>query len=159
MKAKIVGVLVVVASISIFCTISKAGEILLIEIDGRKNCCLESNHNKCSKDITLSAGKYIITPHKGAISRWGNDKTANKQGEHPWEFFVNVEAGNEIYGLGSLVRYGKADEAFEKQKTQKIDLDLNVNSVVRFWVEDEWEGRDYCRDNRGIEEVKIEKVY
>ena len=139
--------------------IACAGNIELVEIDGRKNCCIESNHNKCSKDIMLKAGNYILLPEKGAISRWRDDKTANKQEERPWEFYVNIEIGGNMYSLGSLVRYGKAEEAFNMQKNKKVELQIKDNTKVSFWIEDEWEGKDYCEDNRGFEVIKVEKIY
>ena len=138
--------------------IAHAEEPFLIEVDGKRNCCMHNDFKKCSVELQLKPGKYVATPVKGAISRWRDNGTAKRQGERPWEWYVNIEVAGDFHGLGSQVRYDKEEDALVSQREEKVIFEIKKMTFVRLWVEDEWEGRNYCSDNRGKLLMRIDKV-
>ena len=137
---------------------TSAGQVYKVEVDGKKNCCGGYDHSYCSIEINLSQGKYIFSPVAGAISRWRDNRTAYGQGEQPWEWFLNIDVNGDYYGLGSQIRYPTKEQAFQEQQHERLVIEIKEATSVKIWVEDFWQGKNYCKDNRGKMIVKIEKL-
>ena len=130
-------------------------ENYIVRVDGRANCCNDRNHS-CSVQVVLDPGRYVFWPSGGAISRWGDDKTAAGQGEKgAWEWFVYIEVGDNLYSLGNQLRRISPQDALSKVQTKEKMITITEQTQIKLWVEDSWEGNDYCEDNRGEMEVGI----
>lgn len=135
-------------------------ETQTVSVDAGFNCCTRDYYKSCAVKVHLSPGRYVFRPVDGALSRWGDDYTAHAQGTQPWEWHVWINDGSQQkpWSLGSLVRYKTKSEALQRQQNQRVNITLRQQSTIFIWTEDEYQGKEYCTDNRGELVLEIKKV-
>lgn len=138
-------------------------------LDGVKNCT-STTGNKPSKKfesravkVELQEGEYIFEFISGAISKWPDTATAHSQKREPWLCFAQVAAMTKT-GIGKATIMGRdwgypdKEKALEENKERTAELTLNEPTTVYLWIEDTWQGVDYCDDNRGSLKIGIKKI-
>lgn len=146
--------------LSVFFGAVSIGWAQTVAVDAKYNCCDRDSYKYCAVKIDLSPGRYIFKPAGGALSRWGDDNTAYTQNQRPWEWQVYINDGTRErpWSLGEWITCETQAEAFERQKNKRVNITLNQSSTIYLWVQDVYNGKDYCSDNRGKLIVEIIKI-
>lgn len=168
MKLLLKRVFIVMLLMGFVCIMSNAraeSDLITVSINATNNCCATRQSHVCeqkARKMVLQPGSYIIAPFGGAMSVWESDRIALRQGRKPWSYYVLIgfEKDGQFneYVLGIDQKYENAEAAFEANKDANVSIKLDSPTTIYFWVEDEYEHRDTCSDNRGNMIVSINKI-
>lgn len=135
-----------------------------INLDAIENCTSttgetgDADFEYRAVKIVLPAGKYVFEFVSGAISKWPDAATAHSQNREPWLCFAQIAADGVTTIVGRDWGYVDKKTALEKNKKRRGKLNLSKSTTVYVWIEDTWQGVDYCDDNRGTLEIGIIKI-
>lgn len=136
----------------------------VVSLDAVKNCASTSgrkgakNFEARAIKLTLPAGGYTFECADGAYSKWPDRATAKSQNREPWLCFAQVSADNTIAIIGRDWGYPDPETAIEENRERYAEIHLSKQTTVYIWIEDSWQGVDYCDDNRGFFTVGIRKL-
>lgn len=135
----------------------------IVTIDAVNNCASTSgrkgakNFEDRAIKLNLPAGEYSFECIDGGISKWADDETAYSQRREPWLCFAKLSADGYVAIIGRDWGYPDKKTAIEKNKERQAELNITKQTLVYLWIEDTWQGVDYCDDNRGTLTIGIKK--
>ena len=150
-----------------FCTsyaLAEDAYYKVVSLDAVKNCTSTSgrkgakNFESHAVKLKLPAGDYTFECAAGAYSKWPDRATAKSQNREPWLCFAQISAENIIAIIGRDWGYPDPLTAIEENKERYAELHLPKQTTVYLWIEDSWQGVDYCDDNRGSFTIGIRKL-
>jgi hypothetical protein len=128
----------------------------VVNIDALSNCGVNPNYDANSVDVSLDAGKWLLTPTNPTIdsealftafSFWSD--------QHGWSNRARLDSdlngiNNKLLGTPGIFPTPQA--AFDADGNQPVILELAVADTVEFYIAD-----SYCDDNSGGISIRIEK--
>ncbi len=135
-----------------------------VTIDAVKNCTSTSgkkgakNFEARVKKLELTPGEYHFECISGGISKWPDKATAHSQNREPWLCFAKISVDGEVNTIGRDWGYTDKETAIEANKENIVELNITKQTLVYLWIEDTWDGVDYCNDNRGTLTIGIRKI-
>lgn len=165
----------VVVLLVVFCVSICWGQTfpLLVTVDAENNCCMDAQKDikECTVNATqieLPPGTYELKPHAGGVSRFRRDRDASRQGKDPWFWLVSIwcekcgpqgqSGGLDLGRDDDAHRYLDADAALRGNLDEKKIITLDAPTKLYFWLEDEYQGKNACKGNRGKAVVRVEKL-
>lgn len=140
-------------------------DVRTVSVDAKKNCCAKGQAKAWKEravKVHLLQGNYVFAPASGAMSKWESDRIALMQGRKPWSFCVLIGFDKngqfDEYVLGVDQKHATVDAAFDANRHAQVSIALIVPTTVYLWLEDEYENRDACGDNRGTMTISIQKM-